>query len=826
MENTNTQNNLSAAQQQEGLQLLDLLGMCISHWKWFVLSGVVCVAIAIFYLMGQQPVYTRQASILIKEQGKGGGLFSSELNNFAEMGLFSGNTNVNNELVALQSPDLLLDVVRRLDLDMNYSTDGKRRYKYTLYGSSLPVKVESHDLSYTAGKGFDIKIEADSVFTLSEFKIGGKKLKKVEPVQVRAGVESETPIGNITVNYTPFFKKAAHEGMIVHVSRAGLLGAVRGCRGKMKAALNGKQSTIIDITYNDVNVQRAEDFLNTLISAYNESWVRDKNQIAISTSEFINERLKVIERELSDVDRDISSYKSNNLIPNVQTASNLAMTQANQANLQITELNNQLYMARYIKEQVRAQGDKYQLLPANSGVSGLDGLIGNYNSKVLQRNSLVANSSEENPLVVDLDRELKEMKDVMVKSIDNEISSLNTRIQILRSIEDTSTSRLSSNPKQEEYLLSVQRQQTVKEALYLFLLQKREENELSQAFTAYNTRTISSPNGGNSPIAPKKMQIILIALVIALMIPVAILYLTEVLNTKVRGRKDIEKLSLPFIGEIPQKNPRPKTFWEKIMPYKWFLKKNTEEQAGIMVKPRSRNVMNEAFRVVRTNMEFMEGADAGAKIIMFTSVNPGSGKTFLSINIAASFAIKGKKVIVLDLDLRRASMSAYVNKPKLGIADYLNGSLDDWASIKVPVEGYGTLEVIPVGTMPPNPAELLYSPRMQPLLDELSQKYDMIFLDCPPVEIVADASVIAQYANLTVFVIRAGVMEREMLPVVEQYYKEIRFSNMCMLLNGTTSASSRYGYHRYGYHYGYAYGYGRYGYGYGHYGSYGYTKED
>lgn len=806
---------------------MDFLGMCISHWKWFLLSGVVCLSVAIYYIAGQAPVYSRQASILIKEQGKGGGLFSSDLDNFAQMGIFSASTNVNNEQVALKSPDLLLDVVRRLALDIEYTTDGRSRYKHILYGSSLPIKVESKDLSYNAGRSFDIKIGADSVFFLSNFKLGNKRLsKKTFSMQVKVGEEADTPVGRIVVSYSPFFKPLSHEGMTINVSRSGLLSAMRGCRGKMNVSLNGKQSTIIDITYNDLNTQRAEDFLNTLISSYNESWVRDKNQIAISTSEFINERLKVIEQELSDVDRDISSYKSNNLIPNVQNASNLAMTQANQANLQITELNNHLYMARYIKEQVRAQGDKYQLLPANSGVSGLDGLIGNYNTRVLQRNSLVANSSEENPLVVDLDRELKEMKDVMVKSIDNEISSLNTRIQSLRGIEDTSTSRLSSNPKQEEYLLSVQRQQTVKEALYLFLLQKREENELSQAFTAYNTRTISSPNGNSGPIAPKRMQIILFALIIALMIPIAILYLTEALNSKVRGRKDIEKLSLPFIGEIPQKNPRPKTFWEKIMPYKWFLKKNTEEQAGIMVKPRSRNVMNEAFRVVRTNMEFMEGADTGAKIIMFTSVNPGSGKTFLSINIAASFAIKGKKVIVLDLDLRRASMSAYVNKPKLGIADYLNGSLDDWASIKVPVEGYGTLEVIPVGTMPPNPAELLYSPRMQPLLDELSQKYDMIFLDCPPVEIVADASVIAQYANLTVFVIRAGVMEREMLPVVEQYYKEKRFSNMCMLLNGTTSASSRYGYHRYGYHYGYAYGYGRYGYGYGHYGSYGYTKED
>ena len=827
----NLTNNTPQEQQGSDFQILDLLALCLQHWKWFVLSVAVCVGIAAFYLSTKSPVYSRTASLLIKEQGgKGSSLFSSEMESFAEMGMFSSKTNVNNEVVALQSPDLILQVVRRLDLDINYSSPLPRRLRnQTLYGSTLPIKVEFKELSYNQGCSFRARLEADTTITLSGFVVGKDKLKGTEPVQARPGEEVMTPVGKVVVTYSAFYDPEKQAGMEIMVSRSGLMGAMRSCKGRLQAALSNKQATIIDLTYRDLNIQRAEDFLNTLISSYNENWVKDKNQIAVSTSQFIDERLRVIERELGDVDRDISSYKSENLIPDIQGASQIALQQATTASQQINSLNNQLYMARYVKDQVGVQGGQFQLLPANSGIvgGGLDQLIGEFNAKVLQRNSLVANSSAENPLVLDLDRELESLRSVILQSIDNTINDLNKQIQTLRDVESSSTSRLSSNPRQAEYLLSVERQQSVKEALYLFLLQKREENELSQAFTAYNTRTIVSPSGSNSPVAPRKMRILMIAFLLALAIPAAILYMQETLNTKVRGRKDIEKYNagIPFIGEIPQHQARPKTFWEKIMPRKLFLKRNKADTSKILVKPRSRSIMNEAFRVVRTNIEFMESANQGTRIIMFTSINPGSGKTFLSINLAASFAIKGKKVIMLDLDLRRASLSAFVNSPKQGLSDYLSGNLEDWEAIKVPVEGYDSLDMLPVGTIPPNPAELLFSPRLQPLLDRLSLQYDMIFMDCPPVEIVADASVIARYANLTVFVVRADVLERDMLPEINRYYKAKKFNNLCLLLNGTSAGAHGYGYHRYGYHYGhYGYGYGYGSYGYGSYG--GYTKED
>jgi len=350
--------------------------------------------------------------------------------------------------------------------------------------------------------------------------------------------------------------------------------------------------------------------------------------------------------------------------------------------------------------------------------------------------------------------------------------------------------------------LSVERQQKVKESLYLFLLQKREENELSQAFTAYNTRVVTSPTGEMKPTSPDRRRILLAAILLGLLVPAIIIYIRENMNSKVRGRKDIESLTIPFIGEIPFY-----THSSHKRPFRRWLGKlkggqKEDEACSVVVKPKSRNMINEAFRVVRTNMEFMIGSGESKKTIMVTSLNPGSGKTFLAINTAVSFAIKGKKVAVVDFDMRRASLSEYVNKPQTGIADYLNGKIQYWHDAKVLLEGYENLDVIPVGTIPPNPTELLFSDKIQQLIDDLRHEYDLVFFDCPPVEYVADATVIAKYADMTAFVIRTGLMEREMLPMVEGYYNNKKFNNMSIILNGTPIVGNRYGYHRYGYGYG------------------------
>ena len=802
--------------QGDYLRLQDLLAICISRWKWFLLSLGLFIGLAVVYLLTTPPVFTRTTSLLIKEgDKKGSSSLSSVVNAFAEMGVFSANVNVNNELASIQSPDVILEVIRRLNLDVDYQTDG-RYHRETHYGSSLPVKVAFKGLAYNDYCRFDM-MAVNGRFRLSGFELNGQPIGGDTVYVVSASKEVNTPVGRLLLTPTPYFRDSVSDNMVIHVTRTGLLACIADCRQKMVAELKDEHGTIIDITYKDVSIQRAEEYLNTLISVYNENWVKDKNQIAVSTSQFINERLQVIESELGNVDSNISSYKSANLIPDVEASSQMYMNTANEANIQITDLNNQLYMARYIRDHINNKNSKDQLLPANSGINSaiIEQQINDYNEKMLQRNSLVANSSEENPLAVDMDKNLDKIRSAIVRSIDTQVGTLSTQIKGLRGIQGTSTSRLSSNPKQAKYLLSVERQQKVKESLYLFLLQKREENELSQAFTAYNTRVVTAPTGEMKPTSPNNKSILLAAVLLGLLVPVIVIYMRENMNTKVRGRKDIEALTIPFAGEIPlytrSASQRPLKRWLEVF-YKWRRSQEVREQTPV-VKPHSRNIINEAFRVVRTNLEFMAGGSQDNKVIMVTSMNPGSGKTFLTMNTAVSFAIKGVKVAVVDFDMRRASLSEYVHLPESGVADYLNSKLTDWHEALISPDGYAAVDVIPVGTIPPNPTELLSTDRLRQLIDGLRQEFDLVFLDCPPVEIVADTTVISKYADMTLFVIRAGLLERELLPVVENYYKEKRFNNISVILNGTPTMDSRYGYHRYGY-----------GYGSGSYG--GYSKND
>lgn len=786
-----TVNKNNSRQTNDFLRLQDLVILCLIKWKWFVLSLFCFIGIAVLYILKTPPVYTRTASILVKEDSKGNSSFSSELSSFADMGLFNANTNVNNELTSIQSPAIILEVVKRLHLDMNYYKDGVF-YKNPLYGHTLPVMASIIGLADNDFCSFTLQIDKNRKVELSDFSLNGEDIDNERICKGTLKDSISTPIGKIVVDVTSYYKD--NEEFLLYVTHSGIVTSVDDCLSRLTANLNNEKTTIIDLSYQDLSIQCAEDFLNTLISVYNENWVKDKNQIAISTSQFINERLGVIENELGSVDNDISSYKSENLIPDVQAVSNMYMTQANEANAQILGLNNQLYMARYIRSFVTNESNSSQLLPANSGINSviLEQQIAEYNDKLLQRNSLVANSSTNNPIVKDMDNALVSMRKAVVSSIDNQISALNTQIRGFRNSEQQSTARIASNPTQAKYLLSVERQQKVKEALYLFLLQKREENELSQAFTAYNTRIITPPTGKLTPTAPVKRNILLAAFLVGLLVPVIIIVIRENMNTKVRGRKDLEKLTMPFIGEIPlygKEKHRGK-------------KKTDNEDSKILVKEKSRNIINEAFRVIRTNIEFMMEQDGSTKVIMLSSVNPSSGKTFVAMNLAASFSVNDKKVMVLDLDMRKASLSNYVDSPKQGISNYLGGQIEDWKEIIVKKEDYPNLDIIPVGTIPPNPAELLFKPQISQLLKTFREEYDVVIIDCPPIELVADASIIAKWTDMTVFIVRAGLMEREMLPVVESYYTDKKFHNMSLLLNGTTAAG-HYGYHRYGYHYGY-----------------------
>ena len=784
-------NNFAPKQSDDFIRLQDLFYLCIDKWYWFAVSLVVTLGIALVYLLTTPPVYTRSASLLIKEEGKGNSL-SDVSGVLGDIDFFQTNTNVNNEIQSLQSPAVMYDVVKRLHLDINYTKDGSF-YDQVLYGKDCPYEVSFIDLPDNEDLSFTIyPASSNKGVQIGDFVRGEEE--SGQTVNVLFNDTTETPVGKLIVK--PVLHDTVAYKEPVYVSRIGLQAATTAYASKLTVALSDEKSTVINLSFQDVCIQRAEDVLNTLIAVYNENWIKDKNQIAVSTSMFINDRLGVIEQDLGNVDEDISSFKSENLLPDVQAAASMYMTQSSETQTQILAINTQLSMARYIRNYLTNTTSKNQLLPANSGIesSGIEQQIAEYNTMQLRRNDLVANSSESNPLVVDLDESLQNMRGAIVTSVDNLIVTLNTQLRSLQQSEKQTTARIADNPSQGKYLLSVERQQKVKEALYLFLLQKREENELSQAFTAYNTRVITPPVGSMFPTAPIKRNILLVAFVLGLLIPVVIIFVRENMNTKIRGRKDLENLSLPFVGEIPLA----------------FRKKELKSEAkNILIKQGSRDIVNEAFRVLRTNLEFMldRKEDGKASIILFTSFNPGSGKTFLTINTAACLSLKQKRVLVIDGDLRHGSASAYVGRPSKGLSDYLGKRENDIDHLIVGNPAYPGLSILPVGTIPPNPTELLAEPRLAELIETLRSRYDYILIDCPPVEIVADTQIIEKLADRTLFVVRAGLLERDMLPELQRMYEEKRYKNMALILNGTEGGGSRYGY-RYGYKYGYHYGYG------------------
>lgn len=776
------------------IRIQDLWSMFVPKWYWFAISLFITLTIAVLYLLSTPPIYTRTAAILVKDNSKSSSS-TSAMNDFSDLGIFKSNTNINNELLTLKSPTLMTEVVNRLGLNETF-TIRKGLKNVDLYKVS-PVTITFCD-KIEVPLSFTIKFSSKEAFAISELEISGEDIG--ETLSAQMGDSIQTSAGIMIVSPTQEFTDA-FIGTSIRYVRGSVRAAVDTYSNALVAELGNEDATIINLSINDTSIRKAEDILNTLIEVYNENWIRDKNQIAVSTSQFISDRLGVIESELGHVDENISSYKSEHLLPDVQAASSLYMAQSAENNKELSTLNNQLSTAQYIRRELNTK-QLDQTLPANSGIvsANIETQISEYNNLVLDRNRLIANSSEKNPLVKNMASSLQSMQRTIIQSVDNLIVSLNTQIRSLRRQEEATTNRLASNPNQAKYLLSVERQQKVKEELYLYLLQKREENELSQAFTAYNTRLITAPRGSMFPTAPRKMNILLVAFAVGLLVPAVGIFMKENMNTKVRGRKDLENLSIPFIGEIPQYSGTKKKWWE-------FKHRKRQDMKTIVVNEGNRNIINEAFRVLRSNMDFMASKDNNQHVFVLTSFNPGSGKSFLAINIAISFAIKKKKILVIDGDLRHRTVSSYVDSPNKGLRDYLNNQIEDWKEIIVSYKGYTNLHILPIGTIPPNPTELLEDSKLSMLIEALRPEYDYIFIDCPPVDIVADAQIIEKWADRTIFVVRSGLLDRSMLSELENMYTGKRFKNLSMILNGTESTGGRYGY-RYGYHYGYASYYG------------------
>lgn len=539
------------AQTEDFLRLQDLLYLCLAQWRWFILSLVVTCGIATYYNLTTPNVYQRTASLMIKDESKAQGIGGDVASMFSDMGMGNMKSNVNNELIAIQSPAVLLETGKRLKLDVDYAIDG-RFHKEALYGADLPVTVDFVGFTDEQSGSFKLQLKGDGSYVISKLKGVTRDNLPVDDsdeITGRIGQIIRTPLGKIKVDKAPAFTQfvSGEDEPVLYVSRSNVYAMTDRIKGSLSASLSDVKSTVIDLTYKDVLAKRAEDVINNIIIVYRKNWLEDKNQMTISTSHFITERLGVIERELGDVDKNISTFKSSNLLPDVEAAAQQYMQKSTEVDKQIMDLNSRLAIAQYIRNYLTGKVGKNQLLPTNTGIEspGIEQQITEYNKSQLERNNIVANSSEQNPLVADYDQSLTSMRKSISASLDNFVVTLKTQLGTLQANEAATTSQIASNPNQAKYLQTVGRQQKVKEALYLFLLQKREENELSKAFTAYNTRIITPPTGDNTPVEPVRRKILLIALVLGFLIPMVVVYIREKANTTVRGRKDLKKVNVP-----------------------------------------------------------------------------------------------------------------------------------------------------------------------------------------------------------------------------------------------------------------------------------------
>ena len=777
---------------------------CLSRWKWFVLSVAICLVAAILYIKTTAPTYIRSTSVLLLNSG-------GKESNYAEidleaLGLQAPNTSLKNEMEMLHSPVIMEQVVHELSLDVEYSYQGIF-FNKILYGAEVPVKVVFSDESAN-DKQFTIKMLDKKNIIIKDFNKPGE-----EETEVKGTLNSKikTPCGEITVTPTPTYNPNSKFKQEIRVSKLQPSVAVERFLVNLNVENKDEKSSVVNVSITDQNTSRAEDILNKLMKAYDENWKNIQNRIAENTSQFLEERIKEIGAELGNVDNSIASYKGSNLMPDASAAQSMYMTQSSSTQASIQNYNTQLSLLRYVRSYLLGNMGSNRPLPANNGIedAAISGLISNYNTMQMQRNEMVAYAGDEHPKVRDFDLQLETLRKSIIESIDQSMETIQKRMSGLKNVAGQAAGKIITSTQQEKRVISSERDQKVKETLYIFLLQEKEKTDMTINHSISNIRVIKKAGGSMAPIAPLKMQIILLSLVIGLGIPFIIIFLLEISDTKIRSRKDLEKLKAPFIGEIPLAEDAIQHKFSNIL--KKIRKTRHSAKIEIYVNNNGHDIINEGFRMVRTNIEFMLRKDPSRKVLLLTSANPASGKSFISANMAKSFAFLGKKVLIIDLDMRRCTVSSLVKDHHMhGLANYLGHYNDDINDIICHDAIHEGVDIIPVGTIPPNPTELLHDERLGELISKVRDMYDYVFIDCPPIDIIADTDIVSQFVDTTIFVIRAGLMERSWLAEINKIYEEQRFNNLCIMLNGTL-AGNAYSRHRYGgyyghYHYGYYYG--------------------
>jgi capsular exopolysaccharide synthesis family protein len=745
------------------------------YWRWFVLSLVVCITVAFLYLRYAIPNYKAVATILVQDERKGS--MASELSAFADLGLLNYvKNNVDNEIEVIKSRRLIESAIRDLSLQVSYFSIGRVKSEELYTNSPIEVVFSTTTPEFDSSSShFDVQFTAINRFDLATGE--GKSLGNYS-IGVPISYKGSTFV------VLPRKKKPIQPDTHLLVAVTPISNLVEHFKSRLTIAAIGKNTSVIELSLVDPVQEKAEDFLNALIENYNQDAISDKKYVAENTSRFIEQRLLIISDELKGVESDVESFKKQNKVTDIVSEAGLFLENATEFEKKELETETQLKVVSSILDYMNSNTSS-ELLPANvlPAEEGASASIAQYNQLVLERNKLLKTAGPKNSMVLNLEAKITTLKSSVSSSLLQLQNQLKIKKKDITRQKAVLGGKISQIPTQEKIFRDIDRKQNIKEALYLYLLQKREETQISLAVTAPNAKVIDTAIASKNPVSPKRPIIYLGSLFLGLLIPFTILYIRRLLDTKVKSRLDIEQATtMPFIGDVP---------------------KSVSNEAIISSSSRTRAA--EALRIVRTNLEFLlnEVPEGVAKTIFLTSTLPKEGKTFISVNLASIIALSDKKVLLLGLDFRNPKLEEYLDFPKVGITNYL-ASKDhkNSADFLTKVEGFSNFYVMPTGVIPPNPAELLMGKKVGELFEKLKQEFDYIIVDTAPVSLVTDTLLISKYADAFVYVTRANYLDKRMLTLPEKLYQEKKLPNMSILINDTVSTKG------YGYGYGYAYGYG------------------
>ena len=800
MKENSYDNNMSELD-EEKVNYQELLFKYIIHWPWFVASVLACLIGAWVYLHFQTPVYQVSASIMIKDDKKGGGGGStSDLENLGIGGVITSAQSLDNEIEVLRSKTILIEVVNNLELYITYYDEDEFPKKELYQTSPIIVNLTAQeadnlpgvamiDMKLTQEGGLDVNLKVG----LNGYNKHFDKLPAVLP----------TDVGTFGFALKDSLSNGKIEGQNVTRNISAIVSqpfeVAKGYQWALSIVPTSKATSVAVVSLMNTNIQRAQDFINKLMEMYNRNTNNDKNEVAEKTREFINERIQIIDEELGSTEDKLEAFKRNAGLTDISSDAQLAVSGNAEYEKKRVENGTQINLVRDLAKYINNPSNEYEVLPSNIGLTdnGLTTQLERYNELVIERKRLLRTSTESNPMIVNLDMSIRAMKANVQAAINGTLQGL----LIVKADLDREASRfsrrISDAPGQERQYVSIARQQEIKAGLYLMLLQKREENAITLAATANNAKIIDEPAAEGGPVSPKPKTIYMIALVVGLGLPIGIIFLIGLTKFKIEGRGDVEKLTrLPIVGDVPL----------------------TDEKAGsIAVFENQNTLMSETFRHIRTNLQFMLENDQ--KVILVTSTVSGEGKSFISSNLAISLSLLGKRVVIVGLDIRKPGLNKIFNIPRKeqGITQYLSNPEKNLMDFVQPSDVSKNLYILPGGTVPPNPTELLARDGLDKAIETLKKNFDYVILDTAPAGMVTDTLLVGRVADLSVYVCRADYSRKAEFTLINELAADNKLPNICTVINGLDLQKKKYGYY-YGYgKYGKYYGYGkRYGYGYGY----------